>query len=337
METFDLLMEDAKLICKKINFNMLNNKTVIITGATGLVGLRLVSTIYYLNEFCGKKIHLYTSSKNHISDEFELLFKQKNIFHFHGDLTSSRVINLLPNADFIIHCSGYGQPTKFLHDKIKTIELNTVITDCLLQKLNPEGKFLFISSSEVYSGNPSVPYQESDVGYTNTNHPRACYIESKKLGETICNIYRQNGLDIKSARLCLAYGGATLNDTRVINSFVKKALAGKIELLDLGLAIRTYCDVIDAVVMMWNILLNGKSDIYNVGGKDTISIKDLALKIGSIMNVEIIIPEKDDGLFGSPSNVGVDISKYEDEFGKVDFIDLDSGINRLIQWYKALI
>jgi nucleoside-diphosphate-sugar epimerase len=336
MSIYNLLIEDAEVICNNINFDELDNKTIIITGSTGLVGLRFVATIYYLNEFCGKNILLYASSMNQLSDEFECIFKQKNIFHIHGDITG-RIMNFLPNADYIIHASGYGQPTKFLVDGLKTIELNTVVTDKLLQKLNIDGKFLFVSTSEIYSGSTHIPYSEEDIGTTNTNHPRACYIEGKRLGETICSIYRQNGIDVKSARLCLAYGGSSLNDSRVMNSIVIKGLNGKIELLDSGEAIRTYCYVIDAAIMMWNILLNGKSDIYNVAGNSRISIKDLAIMVGEKLSVDVIIPENQQKLIGSPNDVWLNISKYEKEFGKMSFINLYNGIEKMIDWYKEML
>ena len=56
---------------------------------------------------------------------------------------------------------------------------------------NHKAKFIFFSSSEIY-GNPdklNVPTKESYRGNVSSIGPRACYDESKRLGETLCYIY----------------------------------------------------------------------------------------------------------------------------------------------------
>ena len=88
--------------------------------------------------------------------------------------------------DFIIHAAGYGQPIRFVEDEIATIDINTRTTRELFNLLKTDGKYLFISTSEVYSG-AKTPYKESDIGTTTPQHPRACYIEGKRCGEAICS------------------------------------------------------------------------------------------------------------------------------------------------------
>lgn len=239
-----------------------------------------------------------------------------------------------PLADMIIHGAGYGQPLKFAIDKIKTIEINTKTTIELFKYLKPHGKFLFISTSEVYSGADS-PYSEEDIGTTTPQHPRACYIEGKRCGETICHAYRAQGFDVKIARLSLAYGpGTKRGDTRVLNQFIEQGFAGKIVLKDKGEAMRTYCFVDDAVDIMWSILLYGKEAVYNVGGFSTLTIADLAKEIGAIMNATVIIPDEDTGLLGAPQSVQVDMRKVFKEFGDRPFTSLNNGLKKTIAWQK---
>ena len=107
----------------------------------------------------------------------------------------------------------------------------------MLEKTNKKGGFLFLSTSEVYSGINKQNY-ENKIGNTNTNHLRSCYIQSKLAGETLVNIYKKKTkLNAKSVRLCLAYGpGNKINDKRVIYQFIEKALKNsKINMLDAGL------------------------------------------------------------------------------------------------------
>src|SRR3990167_5679045 len=243
----------------------------------------------------------------------------------------------LPNEffDYIIHAAGYGQPAKFMSNELATIDVNTTLTIELLKRLRGDGKFLFISTSEIYSG-AKPPYTEDQIGTTSPTHPRACYIESKRCGEAICLAYRRLGYDVKIARLSLSYGGAKKGDSRVLNQFIERALTEKkIQLLDRGEAKRTYIYVEDAVKILWDILLKGREPIYNVGGISKTTIAELAHKIGKLTGAEVILGDK--GLDGAPEDVSMDISKIIKEFGEREFIDLDEGLKRTIKWTKDLL
>ena len=238
------------------------------------------------------------------------------------------------NPDCTIFCAGYGQPKKFSDTKIKTIEINTSLLIKHLNLLKADGKFLFISSSEVYSGAPS-PHKETDIGTTTPQHPRACYIEGKRCGEAICMAYKEQGYDVKIARLALAYGeGTKKGDTRVLNQFIEQSLTTKeIHLKDDGSAVRTYCYVDDAVEMLLNILFYGKDCVYNVGGVSTLTIKDVAEYIGEITKSTVYLGDKI--LDGSPDSVKLDLTKYLNEFPK-QFVDFGIGIQKTIDYQKQL-
>jgi len=241
-------------------------------------------------------------------------------------------------ADYIIHGAGYGQPQRFLEDEMSTIEVNTTFTANLFKYyLAPGGKFVFLSTSEVYSGLPESPFKESEIGTTDPTHPRACYIESKRCGEAICMAQRRLGVDAKVARLSLAYGeGTKKGDTRVLNQFIEQALTtGEIHLKDAGLAMRTYLYIDDAIKLIWDILRKGTEPIYNVGGFSTTNILHLAEMIGEITGAEVIVG-KSDGLEGAPMNVKLDMTKAMNEFGYEmrDFTDLGAGLRKTIKWQK---
>lgn len=237
--------------------------------------------------------------------------------------------------DYIIQGGGYGQPQMFSKDKIKTIEINTGGTIDLFENfLKKDGKFLFISTSEIYSGTPA-PHTEEMIGTTTPQHPRACYIEAKRCGEAICMIYKEQGYDVKIARLALAYGhGTKKGDTRVLNQFIEQAFTtGEIRMKDDGKAHRTYLYVEDAANIILDILFKGKQVVYNVGGFSTTTIRSLADKIAQITGAKVI--EGDKSLEGSPEEVRLDMSKTLGEF-KRDLIDLDEGLKRTIEYQKEL-
>lgn len=321
---------DSLLITEyNIDFNILKDKTILITGASGLIGLHILSSIKDKQKELNINIYTWNKSPNDILRE---TFSGCNTIY--NDITEIHDLDFLPNFDYIIHSSGYAQPNKFLDNKIKTIEINTSVTLRLLNKLKPNGTFLFISSSEVYNGLFEYNITEDRIGLTNPTHPRSPYIEGKRCGESICNVFRENGKNVKVVRLGITYGpGTQKGDTRVINSLIDKGLNNDIiELLDDGSSLRSFCYITDAVEMIWNILFNGREFIYNVASTNSMSILELSNIIGSVLNKKIKIPKNNKGLVGNPIMVNLSIDRYVKEFGKDSFISVEVGIKNTIDW-----
>jgi nucleoside-diphosphate-sugar epimerase len=139
-----------------------------------------------------------------------------------------------------------------------------------------------------------------------------------------------------SARLALAYGpGAKETDARVLNAFVERGLIERqINLMDAGKARRTYCYITDAVVMLWRLLLGGTDGIYNVGGESRTTIAELAMAVGQLLDVPVSFPASGQRLDGAPEDVCLDMSRYETEFGRPEFLPLEEGLRRTIEWQK---
>lgn len=335
--TKNIIKKDSRRICESVDLSSLDGSTILITGASGLIGTYIVACLSELIEQ-GYKFKAYAHHFNELPLHLRSFIVKNTIMPLRLDLSTSRSYTKLQNADFIIHSAGYAQPSLFMKNPAATLKINTAATWALLEKLNNNGRFLFISSSEVYSGLNKPFLNERDIGTTTPMHTRASYIEGKRMGETIVNILRSGGVNAKSARVSLAYGpGTKRHDTRALNSFIEKALTKKkIEMLDSGNAIRTYCYVSDIVEILWHILLCGKKPVYNVGGKSIISIAELAKEIGSILNVPVIFPKSGTEIAGSPKTVQLDLSKVESEFGKTEFVSLKEGLAATIKWQKNL-
>ena len=333
----DIVAADAREIVRRVDLSKLLGKSVLVTGASGLLGINLLACLKEINLEAQKHVHVNAVIHTDPLPYYNAFFEDTDFQFLSGDLADTSFCDTLPNTDYIIHAAGYGQPGRFMETPIKTLQLNTSVTLSLFKRLNPQGKFLFLSSSEVYSGLTTSPHRESEIGTTNTSHSRSCYIEGKRCGEAICNAYRALGVNAKSARLALAYGpGTRPGDRRVLNAFIEKGLKGKIELMDQGQARRTYCYVADAVEIMWHILLSGKEPVYNVGGKSRTTIADLARRIGDILNVPVVFPAKSDDIKGAPVDVFLDMFLVERDFKKKDYFPFDIGLARTIEWQKAL-
>tara|TARA_Y100001970_G_scaffold292708_1_gene435345 strand:- start:1199 stop:2221 length:1023 start_codon:yes stop_codon:yes gene_type:complete len=332
-----IILSDVSNIINNCKFSKLKNSSILITGASGLIGTYILACLELLNtQDYNIKVFLQHYSKLPIHlDRYNRLSNFKSLKF---DITDPKNFKDIPKCDYIIHGSGYAQPSLFMKDQIKTLKINTSSTLNLIEKLNTSGIFLFLSSSDVYRGCNKKIYSETDVGSDMSEHPRYSYIEGKKIGELLIKCFKNHNLNIKIARISSAFGpGTKKDDTRVINSFIKKALIEKkITLLDQGEAIHTYCYISDTVEMLFNIMLNGKDTTYNIAGKSITSIRNLAKLIGNITNTPIEIPDKNNDIIGSPLNVKLDMEKYIKEFNKQFFFDLEQGLKNTIQWQKKL-
>jgi dTDP-glucose 4,6-dehydratase/UDP-glucuronate decarboxylase len=320
--------------CKKLLNNFdglrdLHNKTVLITGSNGLIGNYFVNLLSIANEFNNANIKAYCISKH------DPVWKDSNFKYISRDLAQR--FSFRHNVDYIFHCACYGRPQKFLQNELETIALNVDATKTLLNIARENNaKFLFLSTSEIY-GNPSpeqIPTSETYPGNSLTSSGRAAYVESKRLGESLCYIYQRNyGVDVKIARIALVYGpGLTINDERVMGNFMKKAIINKhITLIDEGKGLRTYCYIADALNMMLKMILQGKEVLYNVGGVETVSIFEMAEMIACHCGATCKA-SSGKGMKDAPDMVKLDVSKICSEFGIVKFTPFQEGLLRTIDW-----
>lgn len=311
------------------------DKKILITGASGLMGTYFTSLFQLFNRDFSGGAKLFLLSR---SNDYPIAISKEST-RLSLDLSGRLDFSDLPKVDFVIHCAGHAQPTLFQKSPISTLSINSTATLALLERVASSGVFLFLSSSEVYSGLKTTPYKEIYMGQTGPDHPRSAYIESKRFGEAIvCN----SDLDFPeistfAARLSLAYGpGVRVSDTRVLNQFIYKALKfGSIEMLDSGSSLRTYCYVSDAIEMCLRIMMVGKDKIYNVGGESRVSILELARNICRKTGASLSWPEDtQSGQLGAPTDVILDLEKIKSLSSKNSFVTLEEGLDRTIEWFR---
>jgi len=323
----DIIFEDATEVLKKVNFDWLEGKTVLVTGATGLLGTHFLATLCLLKNR-GMNIKVFGVCH---SDPAEYT---KRIAEYGKLWLTDTPAGL--HYDAIIHAAGYAQPVVFTKKPAETIRINTALTQQLLDQLKPDGKFLFVSSSEVYSGLSGwIVATEDEIGFSKLSHPRSCYIEGKRCGEAIVNAYREAGVSAKSARLGITYGpGTRQDDQRAMCQFIRQALTEKrIEMKYSGRQAQSFCYIRDAVEIMWQVLLHGTEPVYNVGSPFMTSMYEIAERIAINTSSELCISSREE-MRGS-TGVRMSMERANTEFGKLPYMGLGDGLANMIDWNRG--
>ena len=273
------------------NLEKLYNKSLLITGATGLIGSYLINFLHYINATLNydMKISIITRSKNNA----ETKFKNYDIDIIEQDLNTNFTLD--KNFDFILHLASNSHPVAFSLDPVGTMKSNLLGTINLLDGIintNKNAKFIFVSSGEIYGNNTDKPFSENDFGCIDSKAVRSCYPESKRAAETLCMAYKhQYKINVNVIRLCYVYGSTiTKENSRADAQFLRNALNGEdIILKSKGLQKRTYCYVADAVSAILHILINNfNGEFFNIANPDSIaSVKDYAEILAKIANISI--------------------------------------------------
>ena len=134
------ILEDTRWVAKKFNRDKLKGRSLLITGASGLIGTYLMASLSCLRSEAGLPLRVYGVVNSEPEAYFGDIARFDNSEIFRGDLTDISFLRSLPEVDFVIHAAGYGQPGKFLQDPVKTIKLNTSVLFGLFEKVTEGGK-----------------------------------------------------------------------------------------------------------------------------------------------------------------------------------------------------
>lgn len=349
----DFFYRDAEEAVNSINqlAGELQGKTILVTGATGMLGIQTVNVLLYLKK--EKRIDLKIIVLVRNMTKFVSLFSEedrKEIVTVTHDFSST---NKIPDikADYIIHTVAVtGGSKQHVEKPVTTIytALNSMYQILEMAKNIKVKGMVFLSSLEVYgkTDKQKMSISETDYGYMDPVNVRSSYSESKRMCETMCVSYaKQFQIPIFIARLTATFGvGTRFDDNRVFAQFARSIIKNEdIVLKSTGETVRNYCYVNDAVSAIFYILLRGESgEAYNVANMDTaISIKKMAERIieqNPDVQTKLIFDLEDDIQKLGYNEIimkRLDTKKLEN-LGWKPQIDMDTMLYRLVEYMRFI-
>lgn len=321
-------------------------KNILITGGAGFIGSHLSEKLIELDH----DVIIIDNFNNY----YDPILKKKNVQEvslmaekkdrkytvYRGDIRDFEFMKRVfeeNQIDGIVHLAANAGVRPSIDNPQYYVEVNinglTNLLECM--RLNDLHKLVFISSSSVYGNNKKVPFSEKD----GVDNPISPYAATKKAGELLCYTYHHLfNINVACLRYFTVYGPRQRPDL-AINKFTRLMMEDKpIPMYGDGSTARDYTyvsDIVDGTIRALNYV-SGNNDIYdifNLGGSNPISLKDLIQAIGDAVGKEPKIEQ----LPMQPGDVNITYSDYshaKQTLGYEPVYKIQSGIKKFVEWYQ---
>lgn len=322
-------------------------RTVLVTGAAGFLGRYFCDFFELLNDgILREPCHLILCDNFITGDAGQFGGPSSR----HARFIQHDVVQPLPinePLDYIIHAAGVASPQYYRKYPLETLDVATQGTRRMLELAREKDVtgILYFSSSEIY-GDPDpryVPIPESYRGNVSCTGPRACYDESKRLGETLCSIFHsQYGVKTRTVRPFNVYGpGMQQHDYRVLPQVASHLVRQQpMSVYGSGKQTRTFTYITDAINGFLRVLLLGHpGDVYNIGNPTPeVSMLDLLRAVGEVIGRDVpyqLVDYPDTYPADEPLRRCPDISKATIDVAFQPQVDLPTGLRRYLDWAVA--
>lgn len=280
----DLYLDDLRRVSECMpGVDKLRGATILITGATGMIGSAVADLLLLLNSERGYDMNLYLAgrSEKRMRERFYACGSDEYTF-VRYDATEPQA--LAGHYNYIIHAASNADPKSISEQPLETMMSNIVGTIHLLTHLKEQGdgRMVFVSSSEVYgTKDGDEPYGEEDYGRVDILNPRAAYPTAKRAAETLCvSAIVEHAVDAVIVRPGHVYGPTmTATDSRASSQFTRDVLAGEsVTMTSEGLQLRSYCYCLDCATAILTVMLHGtKGSAYNISNPNSVvTIRQMA-------------------------------------------------------------
>jgi UDP-glucose 4-epimerase len=315
----------------------LTGKRVVITGGAGFIGTTLARRLVDGNEIVAvDNLHRDTLGGTDLADHRNFSFVQGDV------LDASFMIEVVRGATHLVHAAAIAGVDTVRESPVRTMRVNLIGTynalEAALTTKDTMERLIEFSTSEVFGTYAFKVDEQHVTTQGSVGEARWTYAVSKLAGEHMAHAYHDElGLPTVSVRPFNVYGPRQVGGG-AIRAFIETALAGKdLVIHGDGSQIRAWCYVDDMVEALLLALEHPSAvgESFNVGNaRSAVTIYDLAQRIkrltgcpGELVfqplhytDVELRIPN---------------VEKARELLGFEAKVELDEGLARTIDWYRA--
>ncbi len=306
---------------------------ILIAGGAGFLGSHLADR--YAENYDVVIVDNLSTSR---SDTIDHLTSNPKVTFVKADITKPLPASVTDlHYDVIANLASPASPPAYQRLAIPTLHVGSIGVEQLLELARKNSaRFFHASTSEVY-GDPLVhPQKENYNGNTNCYGPRAMYDESKRYGEALIYVYRQQyQMNTGIIRIFNTYGPRMdPKDGRVVSNFIVQALEGKsLTVYGDGQQTRSFCYVSDLIDGMVRFIDSNEEGPMNLGNPTEFTISELAEKVRTLVGTKLPIVRQpmpvDDPLQRKP-----DISLAKERLDWEPQIPLEEGLAKTIDYFR---
>lgn len=325
----------------------LANKSVMVTGCTGLICSAVVDALIRWNETHNEKIKILAAGRSEKKIEARFSpYTDSDWFTFVPYDASSTENDLTLPCDYIIHGASNASPNKIVKEPVETMLSNVLGMKYLLDYAKRKGtkRVLYISTSEVYGRKEhNNPSKINEYGWIDLLNSRNSYSIGKCAAETMCASYADEyGVESVIIRPGHIYGPTAVeSDNRVSSAWAYDVACGKdIVMKSDGSQIRSYCYCLDSASAILTVLLKGENvHAYNISNPDSIiNIRGMAEILAKSAGVQLkmeLPTEAEKKGFNPMSNSSLDSTELL-ALGWKGLFDAERGFSHTVEILKEL-
>ena len=254
---------------------------VVITGGAGFIGSHLADHYVAAGDDVVVLDNFSTGSTSNISH------LDGKITIIDGDIRNTELVSsLIKDADLVLHMAAALGVNTILESPMESMSTNITGSEVvLLAATHHKKRIIIASTSEIYGKNPKQPLSETDDRVVGAPQKiRWTYSDAKAIEEAMAfALHQEKKLAVTTVRLFNTVGPRqTGRYGMVLPRFVQAALKNEpLTIYGDGNQSRVFCHVDDAVQAIATIAKTQSTigDVYNVGGKGEVTIKELADKV----------------------------------------------------------
>lgn len=318
---------------------MKNKKNLyLVTGCAGFIGFNLCQELL-------KKGH-YVDGIDNLNNYYNPKFKVLRLnelnklkgFNFEKiDISKSKNF-IKKKYDCIFHLAAEVGVRNSENNIEKYIDSNLIAFNNVLVNMKNKNlkKIIFASSSSVYNSSLNkIPFKENEVDY----NPKSIYgitkLTKEKIAAHYSFKYKFNIIGLRFFTVYGIYGRPDMEILKFINQIYNNL---KLVVHNQGLDQRDYTYIDDVVYYLLKSstkLINkrGFFKIFNIGSGKPVNLNDLIYLLSNKLNKKVKVTYKniyDENSITQSSNM-----KLFKNLGKRNFISLDEGLNRVVNWYLS--